>query len=268
MGRGFVPTLSVGVRALSRAVQTRPRVVITARGPVEMQVCGVEKQLRLVENGPRAVERLLRAVEKPRRGVENLRRAVEKPARGVESARRAVEKGRCGVEKHLRPVFSHPGGRYLRAARIFCENLLFSPNPPPMDQDTRNQLERHGNLRAYFGETKARWENVPALKKRVDVYLTRQAKLPTPPPDADRDNPVTTGARHGATLDKGTARQALATQLPAVAASVHLWLLEDEHIPQDDDVAAANQRALAARLDIRRPSALATMAAGALIGLA
>ncbi len=136
-----------------------------------------------------------------------------------------------------------------------------------MDQDTKNQLERHDNLKTFFQDTKPRWEGVPALKKRVDGYLSRQGALPAPPPDADRDNPITTGAQRGATLDKGTARQTLATLLPPVAASLHLWLLEKDNLPADE-LAAGKQRALAAQLNIRQHSRLVRMGAGGLIGLA
>ena len=136
-----------------------------------------------------------------------------------------------------------------------------------MSQDVKNQLERHDTLHTYFRETKSRWEGIPALKKRIDAYFTRQGALPKPAPDADRDNTVTTGARPGATQDKATARQRLAELLPPVAASAHLWLLDAAHLPADQ-LAAAKQRAVAAQLDIRRPSQLLRMGAGALIGLA
>lgn len=136
-----------------------------------------------------------------------------------------------------------------------------------MDQNTKNQLERHDTLQTYFRETKARWEGIPALKKRIDGYFSRQGALPNPAPDTDRDNTVTTGARQGATQDKATTRQQLAELLPPIAAGVHLWLLDADHLPADE-LAATKQRAVAAQLDIRRPSALLKMGAGALLGLA
>lgn len=136
-----------------------------------------------------------------------------------------------------------------------------------MDQNTKNQLERHDTLQTYLRDTQARWEGVAALKKRVDGYFARQGALPKPAPDTDRDNTVTTGAQQGATRDKGTARARLAALLPPIAASVHLWLLDAANLPADE-LAAGTQRGLAAQLDIRRPSALLKMGAGGLQGLA
>lgn len=136
-----------------------------------------------------------------------------------------------------------------------------------MEQDTKNQLERHGSLAAFFEQTRARWENIPALKLAIEAYLTRQQQLPKPPPDVDFGNKATTGALSGATQDKATARTALVSQLVPLAAAEHLWLAKPANAPADE-TAAARQRELAARLDIRRPSMLGTMAGLLVVGLA
>ena len=136
-----------------------------------------------------------------------------------------------------------------------------------MDQDTRNQLERHISLRAYLDETKPRWTVVPALQKLINRYFSRQGALPAPPPDADLGNDVTVGARRGTTQAKTSAHTELATLLPPTAATLHLWLIDTDHVPADE-TQAAHQRALAAQLDIRRPSSLRNGAAATLVGLA
>ena len=136
-----------------------------------------------------------------------------------------------------------------------------------MEQRLKNRVERLANTSLFFQQTRLRWESFPAVSKRINHFLTEQGKLPTPPPDADRGETVTTGARAAAKDGKDEARANLALHLVPVAASLGLWLRDPDNQPADPLQAEA-QRALAARLNIRQPSRLTTMATLALLGLA
>lgn len=129
-----------------------------------------------------------------------------------------------------------------------------------MDQRLKNRLTRLETTAQYVRDEAATIDTVPLLRERSDEFLARQAQLPNPTPDTDRDNTVTVGEAEGATLRKQNQQAELAAHLVPMAAALYELRRDAKSPIYNPDKAPI--------LDIRRPSALPKGAARTVVTLA